>query len=211
MELLAALRLAAASLPPALMQSLCNLVYFTCCNVKVLFNLRLVTLRTRSHAGGNAALDGGVRRAVVPDGHRAAAGAEQTRGGDAHLRRLQQPQQPRVPEGGQRLLRPFPRAGGDGLGDAQDPELERILFSNIIRIGRVPIIPIILNIYDIRPDLAINLLLLEPNPSLAVACLLKIGQFSEALRRAVETADPELVFAVISFAGDQWGRSERET
>ena len=89
--------------------------------------------------------------------------------------------------------------------------LAATVFSNIIRIGRVPIIPIILNIYDIRPDLAINLLLLEPNPSLAVACLLKIGQFSEALRRAVETADPELVFAVISFAGDQWGRSERET
>lgn len=65
--------------------------------------------------------------------------------------------------------------------------LAATVFTNIIKIGRVPIIPIILNIYDIRPDLAISLLLLEPNPSLAVACLLKIGEYSEALRRAVET------------------------
>ena len=46
-------------------------------------------------------------------------------------------------------------------------------------IGRVPIIPIILNIYDIRPDLAVNLLLLEPDSNLAVACLLKIGEYKE--------------------------------
>lgn len=48
-----------------------------------------------------------------------------------------------------------------------------------------------------------NLLLLEPDVNLAVACLLKIGEYSEALRRAVETANPEVVFAVISFTGDQ--------
>ena len=78
-----------------------------------------------------------------------------------------------------------------------------VIASIIIKIGRVPIIPIILNIYDIRPDLAISLLLLEPNPSLAVACLLKIGEYSEALRRAVETEDVELVFAVVCFTGDQ--------
>ena len=81
--------------------------------------------------------------------------------------------------------------------------LAATVFTNIIKIGRVPIIPIILNIYDIRPDLAISLLLLEPNPSLAVACLLKIGEYSEALRRAVETEDVELVFAVVCFTGDQ--------
>ena len=54
-----------------------------------------------------------------------------------------------------------------------------MVFSNIIKIGRVPIIPIILNIYDIRPDLAVNLLLLESNANLAVACLLKIGEYEE--------------------------------
>ena len=45
-----------------------------------------------------------------------------------------------------------------------------MVFTNIIKIGRVPIIPIILNIYDIRPDLAVTLLLLEPDSNLAVAC-----------------------------------------
>lgn len=54
-----------------------------------------------------------------------------------------------------------------------------MVFTNIIKIGRVPIIPIILNIYDIRPDLAVTLLLLEPDSNLAVACLLKIGEYSE--------------------------------
>ena len=67
----------------------------------------------------------------------------------------------------------------------------------------MPIIPIILNIYDIRPDLAVNLLLLEPDANLAVACLLKIGEYSEALRKAVETGDPEVVFAVIHYTGNK--------
>lgn len=48
-----------------------------------------------------------------------------------------------------------------------------MVFTNIIKIGKVPIIPIILNIYDTRPDLAITLLLLEPDSNLAVACLFK--------------------------------------
>ena len=50
-----------------------------------------------------------------------------------------------------------------------------MVFTNIIKIGKVPIIPIILNIYD----LAITLLLLEPDSNLAVACLLKIGEYHE--------------------------------
>ena len=54
-----------------------------------------------------------------------------------------------------------------------------MVFTNIIKIGKVPIIPIILNIYDTRPDLAITLLLLEPDSNLAVACLLKIGEYHE--------------------------------
>ena len=49
-----------------------------------------------------------------------------------------------------------------------------MVFTNIIKIGKVPIIPIILNIYDTRP-----LLLLEPDSNLAVACLLKIGEYHE--------------------------------
>ena len=54
-----------------------------------------------------------------------------------------------------------------------------MVFTNIIKIGKVPIIPIILNIYDTRPDLAITLLLLEPDSNLAVASLLKIGEYHE--------------------------------
>ena len=54
-----------------------------------------------------------------------------------------------------------------------------MVFTNILKVGRVPIIPIILNIYDIRPDLAISLLLLESNDSLAIACLLKIEEYHE--------------------------------
>lgn len=91
------------------------------------------------------------------------------------------------------------------IQNSEEPSesLATTVFMNIIKIGRVPIIPIILNIYDIRPDLAINLLLLEPDPKLAVACLLKIGEYREAMRRAVETNDPDIVFAVITFTGDQ--------
>lgn len=58
-------------------------------------------------------------------------------------------------------------------------QLATMVFTNILKVGRVPIIPIILNIYDIRPDLAISLLLLEPNDSLAIACLLKIEEYHE--------------------------------
>lgn len=58
-------------------------------------------------------------------------------------------------------------------------QLATMVFTNILKVGRVPIIPIILNIYDIRPDLAISLLLLESNDSLAIACLLKIEEYHE--------------------------------
>ena len=58
-------------------------------------------------------------------------------------------------------------------------QLATMVFTNILKVGRVPIIPIILNIYDLRPDLAISLLLLESNDSLAIACLLKIEEYHE--------------------------------
>ena len=153
-------------------------------------------LRLVLSVGRNADDHGGVPESLLPRGDFAAAAAEQALGGAEHLRCLQLAQQQAVSAREGQLFRRVPRNHRDGLGHKEgvngflsEPKIQNstenseqlatMVFTNILKVGRVPIIPIILNIYDIRPDLAISLLLLEPNDSLAIACLLKIEEYHE--------------------------------